>query len=445
LHSIGNIVTYKSFSISNKHNDVVEIENSIQKEDLPKFKNSTKKEGDLTQIDDSNIESTIIQPLNTYSGYAFDLLEGSLIFTNNMGTGFKVFGRGCDFESITNGKLASQIEKEAENIKSSFLKSSTIEVQKSSNDNNSSKHNSNIKNNVGELQQSMKNFEESLKIIAKGCNSKRPLEINSSTIEKEESRKLKLMMKEGQQKKPFDPFDGFDLEPLGTWKPTPTPTPTPTPLPCEPLESLTLGPFPRLFVIEDGGYGYEILADEMYEMYEIAKSYNKYCTKNDDNRLVNDEDCIVHTFVTDEDKDKMTLNELLRDEEKMQISFPITPWLLTRRISQFARRFQAKQRNNKVQSQTNCNWLQLEFMLPNLPRIINPIVPKLVPEVENSTFVYRQVLETPKISKETCKNIEKILEAYADWLLKNIDISRCDSGLDTRFDYEIEREKFIAQ
>jgi len=73
-----------------------------------------------------------------------------------MDTGFKVFGRGCDFELITNGKLASQIAIEAEKLQNPFLKSSIIEVEKSLNDNDSNKRNSNIKNNVGELQQSMK-------------------------------------------------------------------------------------------------------------------------------------------------------------------------------------------------------------------------------------------------------------------------------------------------
>jgi hypothetical protein len=118
--------------------------------------------------------------------------------------------------------------------------------------------------------------------------------------------------------------------------------------------------------------------------------------------------------------------------------------LLTRRISQFARKFEAKQRKNKVQNQSDCDWLQLEFILPNLARIINPVLPKLPPEIDNSTFVYRQILENPIISKETCINIEKILEAYTKWLSENIDNPRCEAIWETRSDRDIEIEKFIA-
>lgn len=280
-------------------------------------------------------------------------------------------------------------------------------------------------------------------INSKGCDSKSLSKLSVNLIKEEnESKKFRLMTKEGQSKKPFDPFDGFNLEPPGTWNPTPTPTPTPPPskLPEPPI----LGPFPRLFIFYEGGYGYEILCDEMYQLYEIAKFYNKHCTKSNDKCIILNEDCIMHTFVTIENKNNTSLDELLKDEEKTQTSFPITPWLLTRKISQFARKFEAKQRNNKVQNQTGCNWLQLEFMLPNLARIINPVLPKLAPEIINSTFIYRQIVENSSISKETCKNIEKILEAYAEWLLENIDFPNCDAVWETRTDYDIETEKFIA-
>ena len=40
-------------------------------------------------------------------------VEGSLLFTNNAGNGFKVFGRGTDFEAVTDGKFATQRAKEA--------------------------------------------------------------------------------------------------------------------------------------------------------------------------------------------------------------------------------------------------------------------------------------------------------------------------------------------
>ncbi|KAG0578640.1 hypothetical protein KC19_4G038500 [Ceratodon purpureus] len=83
-------------------------------------------------------------------------------------------------------------------------------------------------------------------------------------------------------------------------------------------------------------------------------------------------------------------------------------------------------------------------MLPNLARIINPVLPKLPLETNNSMFVYRQILENPYISKEISKNIEKILEAYAEWLLEEIDAPGCEANLETRSDCEMEIEKFIA-
>lgn len=52
-----------------------------------------------------------------YDGHEFVCfmkVEGSLLFTNNEGTGFKVFGRGTDFEAVTGGKFATQRAKEAE-------------------------------------------------------------------------------------------------------------------------------------------------------------------------------------------------------------------------------------------------------------------------------------------------------------------------------------------
>jgi len=40
-----------------------------------------------------------------------------------------VFGRGCEFESITNGKLASQLEKEAKELQEKPLKSTIAKVE----------------------------------------------------------------------------------------------------------------------------------------------------------------------------------------------------------------------------------------------------------------------------------------------------------------------------
>jgi hypothetical protein len=48
-------------------------------------------------------------------------VEGSLLFTNNAGEGFKVFGQGTKFEGILGGKYESQIAKEAEDYEAALL------------------------------------------------------------------------------------------------------------------------------------------------------------------------------------------------------------------------------------------------------------------------------------------------------------------------------------
>lgn len=48
-------------------------------------------------------------------------VEGSLLFTDNMGFGFKVFGRGTEWETITGGKTATQATKEEEIFKELLL------------------------------------------------------------------------------------------------------------------------------------------------------------------------------------------------------------------------------------------------------------------------------------------------------------------------------------
>jgi len=44
-------------------------------------------------------------------------VEGSLTFTDNAGEGFKVFGRGTEWETIKGGKTATQAAEEAEIFK----------------------------------------------------------------------------------------------------------------------------------------------------------------------------------------------------------------------------------------------------------------------------------------------------------------------------------------
>lgn len=48
-------------------------------------------------------------------------VEGSLLFTNNAGEGFKVFGQGTKFEGILGGKYETQIAKEAEDYEAALL------------------------------------------------------------------------------------------------------------------------------------------------------------------------------------------------------------------------------------------------------------------------------------------------------------------------------------
>jgi hypothetical protein len=95
---------------------------------------------------------------------------------------------------------------------------------------------------------------------------------------------------------------------------------TATPPPSEYPNQEMLGPYPRLFVIHEGGHGYEFLIEEMYQLYEVAKFYNKLCTKNVENYIISEEEVVFHTFVTIENKKQMGLSELIeyKDNDKVQ-------------------------------------------------------------------------------------------------------------------------------
>ena len=51
--------------------------------------------------------------------------KGSLTFTNNEGFGFKVFGRGIEWETIIGGKTATKATAEAKIIKELLLQHAT--------------------------------------------------------------------------------------------------------------------------------------------------------------------------------------------------------------------------------------------------------------------------------------------------------------------------------
>jgi hypothetical protein len=93
MYAVGNTVTFDPTDGSKKYDP-------LQSED------NERKHGPFT---------------NTNGLYIFDVVEGSLLFTNNAGEGFKVFGQGTKFEGILGGKYESQIAKEAEDYEAALL------------------------------------------------------------------------------------------------------------------------------------------------------------------------------------------------------------------------------------------------------------------------------------------------------------------------------------
>lgn len=244
---------------------------------------------------------------------------------------------------------------------------------------------------------------------------------------------------------PVDIYAGFELTPLGERKqPLPGSRPaTATPPSSEPPGQEMLGPYPRLFVIHEGGHGYEFLTEEMYQLYEVAKFYNKLCSKNVENYIISEEEAIFHTFVTIENKKQMLIKD--KDDNKVEHNFSLSFSLpASRRVSLVAKQVQGKHRSNKVQTQTKCDWLQLQFELPKLPRVINPVLPDIDPKQGEISLVYRQIVELPVISHPTQKKMDEVLEELLAWQWVNLELQEIEIILDTRTDEDILMERYIA-
>ena len=222
---------------------------------------------------------------------------------------------------------------------------------------------------------------------------------------------------------------------------------TATPPPSESPNQEMLGPYPRLFVIHEGGHGYEFLTEEMYQLYEVAKFYNKMCTKNVENYIISEEEVVFHTFVTIENKKQMGLSERIeyKDNDKVEHNFSLSFSLpASRRISLVAKQVQGKSRSNKVQIQTKCDWLRLQFELPKLPRVINPVLPNIDSNQDEMNLVYRQIVELPVISLAMQKKMDKILEELLAWQQVNLELQEIEIILDTRTNEDILMERYIA-
>lgn len=211
-----------------------------------------------------------------------------------------------------------------------------------------------------------------------------------------------------------------------------------------------LGPFPRLFVIHEAGHGYEFLPEEIFQLFEVTKFYNKFCTKSTERYIISDEEAIFHTFVTVEGKKPTGSSSLIKKDddgadEKIVHNFALSFALpASRRVSLAARQVQGKHRSNKMQAQTKCDWLKLEFDLPKLPRIINPVVPDVDPEPEVVGMVYRQIVELPLIGEATRKKFDAVLEELVKWQWVNLELQEIEIIPDTRSDEDILMERYIA-
>ncbi|XP_073389288.1 uncharacterized protein [Physcomitrium patens] len=392
--------------------------------------------------------------VNTNGVYVFDVVEGSLTFTDNAGQGFRVFGRGTEWETIISGKTATQNAKEAPIFEQLLLAHATAIPEGLEQDLYAKELAKYFPNDppyqTSDLRKSLKKgnpevpAEPPPKPEKKGSREKSVKESKLGSVLGAE-----IVEEAGSTSTRVDVRADFELTPLGEWKPLhPISRPaTPSPPSSEPSEPIMLGPYPRLFVIHEAGHGYEFLHEEMYQQYETAKFYDKLCSKNSEKYVISDEEAVFHTFVTTENRKQIGLYKLIKEKDNEDEEHNYTPSLTlpaSRRVSLHAKRVQGKHRSNKLQTRTKCDWIQLQYSLPKLPRVINPSTPEIDSNKDTSGFVYRQIVELPSIQEAIQKKMDKILEVFSRWQWVNLELQEIEIIPDTRTDEDILMERYIA-
>ncbi|KAL2610808.1 hypothetical protein R1flu_022500 [Riccia fluitans] len=172
-----------------------------------------------------------------------------------------------------------------------------------------------------------------------------------------------------------------------------------------------LGPYPRLFVIHEGGFGFEILHEDDFKKFEYSKVSKKDCTRVMENYAKSD--VMLHTFVTVEQKARK-LAELKKEKHEM-CRAPDGLRLWTKKVPEFARRIKLKTLLSKMQKRTKCDWLQLNLELPFLPRAVVSEMLPVMPLSNVTNIMFRQMFEYSPFERGQIRKMDKILEIYKEW------------------------------
>ncbi|KAJ7533838.1 hypothetical protein O6H91_13G067000 [Diphasiastrum complanatum] len=169
------------------------------------------------------------------------------------------------------------------------------------------------------------------------------------------------------------------------------------------------GPSPRLFVIYEGGHGFEFLNEKTFKDFVNLKKLNKTWIQTSQMIKNCDEDIRSHLFVSLDD----CLGFHVRKGKQA------TPFLASK-LSNSAilledssnRKFHEESKNNPA----NLGRSQLDMALPNLPRVILPSnISTLQNRKEAALILYRQIYEYSATFEEQTAQVEMEEEACARW------------------------------
>ncbi|CAM6096484.1 unnamed protein product [Calypogeia fissa] len=201
-----------------------------------------------------------------------------------------------------------------------------------------------------------------------------------------------------------------------------------------------LGPSVRLFVIHEGGFGFEIIHEDEYNKYTSSKKWSKDYTHV--REVYKEVNAILHTFVTVQQKAKKLAEVFVQALEGCRAPDVLKLW--TTKVSEFARRIKLRAIKTKMNRRTKCDWLQTNLNLPYLPRVLEPNLLPPLPLSNATTVVFRQIFEYPPFQDEQLPIMKRILESYNKWQENAMMLTDVAQNPDTRTEDEIKLAQHVA-
>lgn len=202
-----------------------------------------------------------------------------------------------------------------------------------------------------------------------------------------------------------------------------------------------LGPAARLFVLHEGGFGFEIIHENEFKKYSSSKTFNKDCAHV--REVYEEVNAILHTFVTTKEKAKTFADLDLQAQEGCRAPDNLKLW--TRKVPEFARRMKLRAVRTKLQKRTKCDWLQVNLDLPYLPRVLSPELLPVLPLCNKTNVVFRQIFEYPSFEDERIPRMDRILESYYSWQDTAMILTDVEQNPDTRTEEEIKKAQAVAE